>query len=176
MGVTIIPRSASLRRWILTLALRRWKAQSKLFALVLAVAVITGTVLAGSLLLVRSAEQAGVRDSLASMTADRVDVTVRAVNPVRPVTNARAEIDRATELAYGPGVDWTSSGWVTSEWVTTADAVYAYVAELDDPAGRAARILALLHPLGIGRQVPERNDLVDEPLQHLPHRLMRSEP
>ena len=134
MEVKVIPRSGSLRRWVVTLALRRWEAQSKLFALVLAVAVIAGTVLTGSLLLVRSAEQAGVRDSLASMTADRVDVTVRLLNPSSPVTDARADIDRATEQAYGAGVQWSSSGWVTSEWVTTTDGVYAYLAELDAPA------------------------------------------
>jgi hypothetical protein len=96
--------------------------------------VIAGTVLTGSLLLVRSAEQAGVRESLASLTADRVDVSVRVLNPASPVVGTRADIDRATEQAYGSGVDWTSSGWVTSGWVTTPDGVYTYLAELDDPA------------------------------------------
>lgn len=96
--------------------------------------VIAGTVLTGSLLLVRSAEEAGVRDGLASMTADRVDVSVRVLNPASPVADTRADIDRATEQAYGAGVDWSSSGWVTSAWVTTSDGVYAYLAELDDPA------------------------------------------
>lgn len=71
------------------------------------------------------------------MTADRVDVTVRVVNPASPVTDTRTDIDRATDLAYGAGVDWSSSGWVTSEWVTTTDGVYAYLAELDDPAAAA---------------------------------------
>jgi hypothetical protein len=127
----------SLHRWQLTLAMRRWQAQSKLFALVLAVSVIAGTVLTGSLLLVRSAEEAGVRAGLASMTADRVDVSIRVLNPASPVTDARADLDRATEQAYGEGVEWSSSGWVTSAWVTTADGVYAYLAELDDPAAAA---------------------------------------
>ncbi|PXA67161.1 hypothetical protein [Cryobacterium arcticum] len=95
---------------------------------------IAGTVLTGSLLLVQSAEEAGVRAGLASMPADRVDVTVRVVNPSSPVTEARTDIDRATEQAFGTGVDWSSSGWVTSGWVTTTDGVYAYLAELDDPA------------------------------------------
>ena len=101
---------------------------------------IAGTVLTGSLLLVRSAEEAGVRGSLASMTADRVDVSIRVLNPSTPVTDTRADIDRATEQAYGVGVDWSSSGWVTSEWVTTTDGVYAYLAELDDPAAAAVLI------------------------------------
>jgi hypothetical protein len=96
--------------------------------------VIAGTVLTGSLLLVRSAEQAGVREALASMTADRVDVSIRVLNPASPVAGTRADIDRVTEQAYGAGVDWSSSGWVTSGWVTTSDGVYAYLAELDDPA------------------------------------------
>ncbi|WP_120337360.1 FtsX-like permease family protein [Cryobacterium soli] len=106
----------------------------------LAVSVIAGTVLTGSLLLVRSAEEAGVRASLASMTADRVAVTVRVLNPGTPVTGTRADIDRATEQAYGAGVDWSSSGWVTSEWVTTAEGVYASLAELDDPAAAATLV------------------------------------
>ena len=71
------------------------------------------------------------------MPADRVDVTVRVVNPSSPVTEARTDIDRATEQAVGTGVDWSSSGWVTSGWVTTTDGVYAYLAELDDPAAAA---------------------------------------
>jgi hypothetical protein len=100
--------------------IRRWRAQSKLFALVLVVSVVAGTVLTGSLLLVRSAEEAGVRDGLASMTADQVDVSVRVLNPEIPVTDTRADIDRATAQAYGAGVDWSSRGWVTSAWVTTA--------------------------------------------------------
>ena len=108
-----------------------------MFALVLTVSVIAGTVLTGSLLLVQSAEESGVRGALASMPADRVDVTVRVVNPSSPVTEARTDIDRATEQAVGTGVDWSSSGWVTSGWVTTTDGVYAYLAELDDPAAAA---------------------------------------
>jgi len=71
------------------------------------------------------------------MPADRVDVTVRVVNPSSPVTEARTDIDRATEQAVGTGVNWSSSGWVTSGWVTTTDGVYAYLAELDDPAAAA---------------------------------------
>ena len=71
------------------------------------------------------------------MPADRVDVTVRVVNPSSPVTEARTDIDRATEQAVGTGVDWSSSGWVTSGWVTTTGGVYAYLAELDDPAAAA---------------------------------------
>jgi hypothetical protein len=123
-----------MRVWLITLSSRRWKAQSKLFALVLTVAVIAGAVLTGSLLLVRSAEQAGVRAGLGSITADRVDVSVRVLNPQSPVSDTRADIDRATEQAYGSGVEWSSRSWVTSDWVTTTDAVYAYLAELDDPA------------------------------------------
>ena len=138
MGVRFIPGSGALRTWPLTLMIRRWRTHVNLLALLLAVAVIAGSVLTGSLLLVRSAEQAGVRDGLASMTADRVDVTVRVINPASPVTDTRADIDRATEQAYGAGVDWSSSGWVTSAWVTTDDDVYAYLAELDDPAAAAA--------------------------------------
>ncbi|MFB2586564.1 FtsX-like permease family protein [Herbiconiux liukaitaii] len=120
-----------------TLTARRWRTQWALFTLVLAVAVIAGSVLAASLLLVRSAEQAGISGALTSMTADRVDVTVRVVNPASPLSATRTEIDDATEQAYGPGVDWASRAWATSDWAVTPDEVFFSLVELDDPDAAA---------------------------------------
>lgn len=123
--------------WMIALSLRRWHAQAKLFALVLAVAVVAGTVLGGSLLLVRSAEQAGIRDALTSMTADRVDVNVLIINPSPPVSATRESVDRAITESYGPGLSWASTGWITSEWETTPAGIYSYLVELDDPSTAA---------------------------------------
>jgi hypothetical protein len=122
---------------MVALSVRRWRAQSKLFALVLAVAVVAGTVLSGSLLLVRSAEQAGIRDALSSMTPDRVDVDVRMTNPANPVSATRESIDVAVTDAYGRGLDWSSAAWLTSAWGQTPDGVYSYLVELDDPSAAA---------------------------------------
>ncbi|MCU1405561.1 MAG: FtsX-like permease family protein, partial [Glaciihabitans sp.] len=123
--------------WVGTLSIRRWHAHSKLFALVLTVALVSGSVLSGSLLLVRSAEDAGIRGALASMTAERVDVSVRIINPDSPVAETRSAVDRATELAYGTGVSWTSRSWITTNWVTTPNDLYTYAVELDDPSAAA---------------------------------------
>lgn len=120
--------------------MRRWRAHSKLFALVIGVAVIAGSVLCGSILLVGSAENAGVRGALSSLAADRVDVTARAVNPSSPVSDARAAIDAATAKAYGAGASWSSTGWVLSDFSTTPDGVYSYLVELDDPKQEATLI------------------------------------
>ncbi|QHC57989.1 hypothetical protein [Rathayibacter sp. VKM Ac-2760] len=117
--------------------MRRWRSHSRLFALVVAVAVVAGSVLCGALLLVRSAEQAGVSGALTSLGSERVDVTVRVLGPGSPVAAAREAADTATREAYGGGAAWTSSGWASSEWATTPGGVYAYLVELDDPAADA---------------------------------------
>ncbi|KDA06394.1 hypothetical protein DC31_11085 [Microbacterium sp. CH12i] len=141
--------------WVGALAMRRWRAQFKLFALVLAVAVIAGSVLAGSLLLVRSAEEAGVRDSLASMAGEQVDVTIRMIGPQSPVADTRKALDNATAQAYGDEVSWSSTGWVTSNWLTNAASVYAYLVELDDPAAAAELVAGQWPTSGLGIAMPE---------------------
>jgi hypothetical protein len=122
---------------VLTLALRRWQAHAKLFALVIVVAVISGSVLSASLLLSRSAEDAGIRGALVTQTPGRMDVAVRITNPDRPVAETRARVDAETAHAFGPGVEWTSRGWVTTSWVRGPDDVQSYLVELDDPAAAA---------------------------------------
>ncbi len=103
----------------------------------LGVAVLAGSVLCGSLLLVDSTGRAGVRDALSSLPADRVEVTVRVVNPPSPVAATRSTVDRATADAYGSSARWTSSAWAVTEWTTTAEGLYTTLVEFDDPSAEA---------------------------------------
>jgi ABC-type lipoprotein release transport system permease subunit len=133
----VVAPSGSLRAWVFTLAIRRWRAQAKLFALVIAVASISGSVLSASLLLAHSAEDAGIRGALASQIPERVDVAVRVMNPNNPVSATRATVDTETTNAFGAGIAWTSRAWVTSGWVTAPGDVQTYLVELDDPSAAA---------------------------------------
>ncbi|WP_308197510.1 ABC transporter permease [Rathayibacter sp. VKM Ac-2927] len=135
--------------------MRRWRSHSRLFALVVAVAVLAGSVLCGALLLVRSSEQAGVSGALTSLGSERVDVTVRVLGPGSPVTAAREAADTATREAYGGDVLWTSSGWASSEWATTAEGVYSYLVELDDPATDAVLTAGAWPTAAPGVALPE---------------------
>lgn len=139
-GGDLIKSSKSLPAWVGALAVRRWRAQFTLFALVIVVAIISGSVLTGSLLLVRSAEEAGVRDALKSMTADQVDITVRVIPPASPIAETRDGLDGAIESSYGAEIEWASTGWAISRWVVDAGGVYTYLVELDEPAGAATLI------------------------------------
>jgi hypothetical protein len=117
--------------------------------------VIAGSVLTGSLLLVRSAEDAGVQGALSSMTADRVDVDIRILDPESPVAGVRSAVDSAIEDALGTGIDWSSSGWVTSSWVTTPDSLYATLVEFDDPADAAELVAGQWPTSSPGVALPE---------------------
>ncbi|SMH45924.1 FtsX-like permease family protein [Rathayibacter oskolensis] len=120
--------------------MRRWRSQAKLFCLVLSVAILAGSVLCGSLLLVRSTEQSGVSGTLTALATDRVAVTVRVLDPSGPVADARTAVDTATREAYGAGVEWSSTGWAGSNWSTTPEGVYSFLAELDDPGAEATLV------------------------------------
>lgn len=140
---------------MLSLAARRWASQWKLFALVLVVAIVAGSVLAGTLLLVRSGEQAGVRAALSSIPAENVDVTVRVLDPPAPVSETRSAVDAATAEAFGSGTEWSSTAWVTTAWVTTTSNVFSYLAEIDDPQAAAALVDGVWPDTWPGVAVPE---------------------
>ncbi|KQQ03879.1 MULTISPECIES: FtsX-like permease family protein [unclassified Rathayibacter] len=135
--------------------MRRWRTHARLFALVLAVAILAGSVLCGSLLLVHSTEQSGVSGTLTALASDRVDVTVRVLAPASPVVDARSAVDTATREAYGDGVAWASSGWSTSEWSSTGDGVFSYLAELDDPAAEATLVAGAWPTAAPGVALPD---------------------
>lgn len=139
-GGDLIKSSRSLPAWAGALAVRRWRAQFTLFALVVVVAVVSGSVLTGSLLLVRSAEEAGVRDALKSMTTDQVDVTVRVLPPASPIAETRNGLDAAIESSYGAEIEWASTGWAITRWTVDANGVYTYLVELDDPSAAATLV------------------------------------
>ncbi|WP_146082889.1 ABC transporter permease [Rathayibacter sp. AY2B1] len=152
---TVVSASGSLPLWAGALALRRWRTSSGLLALVLAVAVVAGSVLCGALLLVRSAEQSGVSGALSALPPDRVDVTVRVLEPSSPMAGSRADVDAATRAGYGPGVSFTSTGWATSDWATTPDGVYSFLAELDDPGAEAELVAGSWPTAAPGVALPE---------------------
>lgn len=101
---------------------------------------VAGSTLCGSLLLVGSTEQAGVRGALASLPPDRVAVTVQVGNPASPVAETRAAIDAATADAYGAGTRWSSTGWAITDWSRTESDVYSYLVEFDDPSAEAVLV------------------------------------
>lgn len=100
--------------WLLGTTLRRTKAQWRLLAAVIVVAMLAASLVTSLGLLVTATEQGGVRGALAEIPDEQSLISVRAIRPATAVDRARETMDAAIAEVIGDSGSATGVGMVRS--------------------------------------------------------------
>jgi hypothetical protein len=139
------------RSWLLGVTRDRLRAQWRLLALVIVVAVLGSTLVTSLGMLVSATEQTGARASLAAIPNDRTAIHVRLTSLSGGPEEAKATIAAVLKKSLGSSVPYESRGVALSSLLTLAGAGdqrqsaafpsdasgFAYFGQLDDVAHHA---------------------------------------
>jgi len=121
--------------WLVGTTVHRTRAQWRLLASVVAVALLSSTLVTSLGLLVTATEQGGIRGALADLSPDQTALEVRLIQPHGGVRSAIAEVDDAIDDVLAPAGVGSASGSSASRFATLADSpveALGYLGELDE--------------------------------------------
>ena len=107
-GVSASARPVPLS-WLVATTLRRWAVQWRMLVAVLAVAILSCTLVTALGLLVTVTEQGAVRGALAAIPSEQTDLEVRVLDSASGLARTRGLMDDGVAKVLGPSIPSTSS-------------------------------------------------------------------